>query len=103
LTTDQCPLTPDPGCPRRCREIVFLARELFRQVQGVLGAVGDLVPAELAAGDGELGGNPPLRAVSERLDDAPRCFDLLQEELGLPSGREPRYGRLRAGGDDVES
>jgi hypothetical protein len=88
---------------RRRREIVFLARELFQQVQSVLSAVGDLLPAELAAGDGELGGNPPLRAVAERLDDALTCFDLLQEELGLPSGREPRYGRLRAGGDGAES
>jgi hypothetical protein len=73
---------------------VFLARELFQQVQGVLSAVGDLVPAELAAGDGDLEGHPPLRAVAERLDDALRCFDLLQEELGLSLGREPRYGRL---------
>src|SRR5262245_33508281 len=31
----------------RHREIAFLARELDQQVQGVLGAVGDLVPSEL--------------------------------------------------------
>jgi hypothetical protein len=88
---------PAPG-PRRRQEIAFLARELFQQVQGVLGAVGDLVPGELAAGAGELGGNPPLQAVAERLDDALRCFDLLQEELGLPGDCEPRYRRSLAGG-----
>jgi hypothetical protein len=78
---------------RRRQEITFLARELYQQVQGLLGAVGDLVPAELAAGDGELEGNPPLRAVAQRLDDSLRCFDLLQEELGLPGDGEPRYRR----------
>jgi hypothetical protein len=88
---------------RRGREIAFLARELFQQVQGVLGAVGDLVPAELASGAGELEGNPALRAVAERLDEALACFDLLQEELGLPLGREPRYRRLLAGGDGAET
>ena len=88
---------------RRGREVAFLSRELLQQVQGVLSAVGDLVPAELAAGAGELEGNPPLQAVAERLDDALRCFDLLQEELGLPLGREPRYGRLLAGEDGAES
>jgi hypothetical protein len=89
--------------PRRRREITFLARELYQQVQGVLNAVGDLVPAELTAGAGELEGNPSLRAVAERLDDALRSFDLLQEELGLPLGREPRYRRFLAGGDAAES
>jgi hypothetical protein len=79
---------------RRRREIEFLARELFGQAQGLLTAVGDLVPAELAAGDGELADGSPLQAVAERLDDALLCFDLLQQELGLPAGVEPRYGRL---------
>jgi hypothetical protein len=79
---------------RRRREIEFLARELFGQVQGLMTAVGDLVPAELAAGDGELADGAPLRAVAEQLDDALKCFDLLQEELGLPADGEPRYGRL---------
>jgi hypothetical protein len=84
---------------RRRREIEFLARELFAQAQGLLTAVGDLVPAELAAGAGDLaphpsGGPAPLRAVAERLDDTLRCFDLLQEEIGLPAGAGPRYGRL---------
>ena len=88
---------------RRRREIEFLARELFNQARDVLSAVGDLAPAELAAGDGELAGNPSLRGVAERLDDALRSFDLLQEELGLPLGREPRYGRFLAGGDEAES
>ena len=37
---------------RRRREIEFLARELFRQAQDLVTAVGDLVPAELAAGGG---------------------------------------------------
>jgi hypothetical protein len=36
----------------------------------------------------------PLRSVAERLDDALLCFNLLQQELGLPAGAEPRYGRL---------
>lgn len=96
-------MTMTTTAARRRREIAFLSRELFQQVQGVLGAVGDLVPAELAAGTGELGGNAPLRAVAERLDDALRSFDLLQEELGLPLGREPRYRRLLAGGDEAET
>ena len=64
----------------------------------MLTAVGDLVPAELAAGGGELADDSLLRAVAERLDDALLCFDLLQEELGLPSGAGPRYGGLLGGG-----
>ncbi len=88
---------------RRRREIELLARDLFAQAQGLMTAVGDLVPADLAAGVGDLaphpsGGPTPLRAVAERLDDALLCFDLLQEELGLPAGRGPRYGRLLGGG-----
>jgi hypothetical protein len=79
---------------RRKREIEFLARELFRQAQDLVTAVGDLVPAELAAGDGELADGTPLRAVADRFDEALLCFDLLQEELGLPPGTGPRYGRL---------
>lgn len=78
---------------RRRREIEFLARELFGQAQGLLTAVGDLVPAELAAGGGELPDGSPLRAVADRLDDAILCFNLLQQELGLPAGGEPRYAR----------
>jgi hypothetical protein len=79
---------------RRRREIEFLARELFRQSQDLVTAVGDLIPAELAAGGGELVDGTPLRAVAQQLDDALLCFDLLQQELGLPAGGEPRYGRL---------
>ena len=79
---------------RRRREIEFLARELFRQAQDLVTAVGDLIPAELAAGGGELVEGTPLRAVAQQLDDALLCFDLLQQELGLPAGAEPRYGRL---------
>jgi hypothetical protein len=85
---------------RRYREIQFLARELFQQVEAVLNAVGDLVPAELAARAGDLGGNPPLKAVAERLDDALVCFGLLEEELGLPAGREPRYRRFLVGREE---
>jgi hypothetical protein len=79
---------------RRRREIEFLARDLFAQAQGLMTAVGDLVPAELAGSDGELVDGTPLRAVAEQLDGALLCFDLLQEELGLPAGARPRYGRL---------
>lgn len=79
---------------RRRREVEFLARELFAKAQDLVTAVGDLVPAELAGGGGELADGTPLRAVAERLDEALLCFDLLQEELGLPAGQEPRYGRL---------
>jgi hypothetical protein len=79
---------------RRRREIEFLARELFTQAQDLVTAVGDLVPAELAAGHGGLDDGTPLRAVADQLDQALQCFNLLQEELGLPAGREPRYGRL---------
>jgi hypothetical protein len=96
-------MTTTTTAVRRSREIAFLARELYQQVQGVLSAVGDLVPAELAAGAGELEGNGALRAVAERLDDALMCFGLLQEELGLPAGREPRYRRFLAGDDAAES
>jgi hypothetical protein len=70
---------------RRRREIDFLARELFRQAQDLMTAVGDLVPAELAAGGGELAEGTPMRAVADRLDEALLCFDLLQQELGLPA------------------
>jgi hypothetical protein len=84
---------------RRRREIEFLARDLFAQARGLMAAVGDLVPAELAAGDGELADGSPLRAVAEQLDDALSCFDLLQEELGLPAGVGPRYGRLIGEGE----
>ena len=83
---------------RRRREIEFLARELFRQAQDLVTAVGDLVPAELAAGGGELDAGTPLRAVADQFDDALLCFNLLQEELGLPAGAEPRYGRLLGAG-----
>ena len=79
---------------RRRREIEFLARELFRQTQDLVTAVGDLIPAELAGGGGELIEGTPLRAVAQQLDDALLCFDLLQQELGLPAGAEPRYGRF---------
>ena len=79
---------------RRRREIEFLARELFGQAQGLLTAVGDLVPAELAAGDGELAEGSPLRAVADQLDNAILCFNLLQHELGLPASAAPRYERL---------
>jgi hypothetical protein len=82
---------------RRRREIAFLARGLFGQVQELMSAVGDLVPAELATGSGELADGSPLRTVADRLDDALLYFNLLQEELGLPAGAEPRYGRLLGG------
>jgi hypothetical protein len=83
--------TTTTAAARRCREIQFLARDLYNLAQDVLDAVGDLVPAELAAGDGDLAADTPLGVVAQRLDDALTCFNLLQEELGLPSGREPRY------------
>jgi hypothetical protein len=35
-----------------------------------------------------------MRAVADRLDEALLCFDLLQQELGLPPGAAPRYARL---------
>jgi hypothetical protein len=79
---------------RRRREIEFLARDLYGQAQGLMAAIGDLVPAELSSGGGELADGAPLRAVAEQLDDALLCFDLLQEELGLPAGAGTRYGRL---------
>jgi hypothetical protein len=43
---------------------------------------------------GELADGIPLRAVADQLDETLLCFNLLQEELGLPAGQEPRYGRL---------
>ena len=86
---------------RRRREIEFLARELFRQAQDLMTAVGDLVPAELAAGDGTLAEGTPLRAVADRLDESILCFDLLQQELGLPPGSGRHYGRQLGGEEDV--
>jgi hypothetical protein len=82
---------------RRRREIEFLARELYGKAQGLLSAVGDLVPAELAAGGGELTDGTPLRAVADQIDEAILCFNLLQEELGLPPGAGPKYARLLDG------
>ena len=79
---------------RRRREIEFLSRELYRQAEELLTAVGDLVPAELASGGGELAEGTPMRAVADRLDEALLCFDLLQQELGLPPSTAPRYARL---------
>lgn len=78
---------------RRRREIEFLARDLYRQVQDLLTSVGDLVPAELSAGRGGLVEGTPLNAVAERLDDAAVCFRLLQEELGLRDEAQARYAR----------
>jgi hypothetical protein len=43
-----------------------------------------------------------MRAVADRLDEAILCFDLLQQELGLPPGAAPRYGRLLGQEDNVE-
>lgn len=68
---------------RRRREIEFLARDLFSLAQGLLASVGDLVPAELAAGTGELREGSPLQAVADQLDDAVTCFGLLRDEVGL--------------------
>jgi hypothetical protein len=50
---------------------------------------------------GELAAGAPLRAVADQLDDALLCFDLLQEELGLPAGAGPRYRRLLGGSHGV--
>lgn len=85
---------------RRRREIEFLARELYRQTQDLLTSVGDLVPAELAAGSGALAEGTPLRSVADRFDEALLCFNLLQQELGLPEDAEPRYARLFDGEGD---
>jgi hypothetical protein len=79
---------------RRRREIEFLARDLFNHVQDVVAAVGNLVPAQLAAGDGDLDDCAPLQVLAQELDDTLTLFDLLQEELGLPPGHEPRYRRF---------
>ena len=92
----RCPDDRDDGDAAE-GEIEFL-RELYRQAQDLLTAVGDLVLAELAAGNGELAEGTPLRAVADRLDEALLCFDLLQQELGLPEGTGPRYGRMRTRG-----
>jgi hypothetical protein len=79
---------------RRRKEIAFLSRDLFGRMQDLAAAVGDLVPSELADGDGALADGDPLRSIADQLDEALLCFDLLQEELGLPAGVAPRYGRL---------
>jgi hypothetical protein len=83
---------------RRRREIEFLARDLFNHVQDVVTAAGNLIPAQLAAGDGELDQCAPLCELAHALDDTLTLFDLLQEELGLPPGLEPRYQRFLRGG-----
>jgi hypothetical protein len=43
-----------------------------------------------------------MRAVADQFDEALLCFDLLQQELGLPEGTGPRYGRPLGQGDEVE-
>lgn len=78
---------------RRRKEIAFLARHLFGQMRDLVTAIGELVPAELADGDGVLTEGHPLLAIAEQLDEAMLCFNLIQEELGLPAGMSPRYGR----------
>ncbi len=83
--------TATPMAARRRKEIAFLAHDLFGRMQDLAAAVGDLVPSELAAGDGTLTEGHPLAAVADQLDEALLCFDLLQEELGLPAGVAPRY------------
>jgi hypothetical protein len=82
---------------RQRREVEFLARELFRQAQDLLATVGDVVPSELAAAGGGLADGTPLRAVADRLDETLLCFNLLQEELGLPDGAQARYARCQRG------
>jgi hypothetical protein len=105
MTETMTETTTATAAARRRREIAFLARELSDQAQGVVRAVGDLVPGELAGGDGELRAGTALEAVAQRLDEALACFDLLQEELGRPGDREPRYrgllGGLGSGGDQT--
>lgn len=78
---------------RRRKEIAFLARHLYGQMRDLTTAIGELVPAELADGDGVLAEGHPLLAIAEQLDEAMLCFNLIQEELGLPAGMAPRYGR----------
>ncbi len=89
--------TPTTAAPtmavRRRKEIAFLARHLFGQMRDLVTAIGELVPAELADGDGVLVEDHPLLAIAEQLDEAMLCFNLIQEELGLPAGMAPRYGR----------
>lgn len=82
---------------RRRKEIAFLARDLYGRMQNLVTAVGELVPADLADGDGVLTEGHPLRAIAEQLDEAMLCFNLIQEELGLPAGMAPQYGRLLGG------
>ena len=43
---------------------------------------------------GKIEGVKTRTLGAEELDDALRCFNLLQEELGLPPGTGPRYGGL---------
>ena len=76
---------------RRRKEIAFLARHLYGQMRDLTTAIGELVPAELADSDGELVEGHPLLTIADQLDEAMLCFNLLQEELGLPSGMAPRY------------
>src|SRR5262249_12735687 len=57
-TREESLLMSDTMTVRRRREIEFLARELFLRAQDLMAAVGDLVPAELAAGSGDLAPRP---------------------------------------------
>lgn len=83
---------------RRRKEIAFLARHLYGQMRDLTTAIGELVPAELADGDGVLVEGHPLHAIAEQLDEAMLCFNLIQEELGLPAGAGARYRRMLGGG-----
>ena len=90
---------------RRRREIEFLAHELFRQAQDLVTAVGDLIPAELATGGGELVEGTPLRAVAQQLDDSRCCASTCcSRSSACRTGAEPavraaarREPRRRAG------
>jgi hypothetical protein len=92
MTTSTSATTAAPTmAARRRKEIAFLARHLFGQMRDLTTAIGELVPAELADGDGVLVEAHPLLAIAEQLDEAMLCFNLIQEELGLPAGTAPRY------------
>ncbi len=74
---------------------------LQRSVKDLLASVEELSPDALVTAGGDPDGSRRLCVLSERFDDCLARYDALQRTLGLPTTRDPGYGRFRSGGSPV--